>query len=133
MKSKLKFDKGGYCFHQGDVQGFKLTELPKEGLKKVAKRFLAASERSGSLHALFGKYDLYELEDDAGFVIDVHEECILNHSLKALIEGTGVTLNDAVVVQKKDHRHTVVPAGQYYVGIQNRFDPMAGFKKKNVD
>ena len=129
MKNNLKFE--GSSFHQGDTQFFKLKSLP-EGLKKVEKRYVAASERSGSFHALFGKYDMYQLED-GGFVIDVQEECVLKHSLKSVLEGTGVSLSDAQVLPKKDHRHTVVAPGVYYVDIQQRFDPLANAKKRVQD
>jgi hypothetical protein len=66
--------------HQGDTQWFKINQLPKNA-KKVEKQFIAASERSGSFHALFGDYDMYEVE--GGFAIDVKEDCVLNHSLEA--------------------------------------------------
>jgi hypothetical protein len=120
----------GKAQHQGDTQWFELSELP-EGLKKVEKQFIAASERSGSFHALFGNYDLYETE--GGFVIDAKEECIINHSLKEVLQGTGVTLNEAKVLPKKDHRHSVLPKGIHFVGIQQRFDPLEGIKKKVKD
>lgn len=51
----MKFNQANH--HQGDVQFFGLTTLPK-GLKKVEKQYIAASERSGSFHALFGNYDI---------------------------------------------------------------------------
>lgn len=120
----------GNSFHQGDVQVFEITSIPKEA-KKIEKQFVAASERSGSFHALFGNYDMYQVED--GFVIDAKEECILNHSLKSVLEGTGVTLDKAKVLEKKDHRHTIWPKGIHFVGIQNRFDPLAGLKKRVID
>ena len=117
-------------YHQGDSQFFGIAKVPK-GAKKIEKRYIAASERSGSFHALFGDYDMYEHED--GFVIDAHDECILNHSLQQLLQGTGVTLDKAQVIEKKDHRHTIIPAGVYFVGIQQRFDPMDGIKKRVQD
>lgn len=120
----------GFCAHQGDVQIFGLNDLPKD-LKKVEKQFIAASERSGSFHALFGKYDQYEVE--SGFVIEAHEECILNHSLEQELKGTGVCLDEAKVLKKKDHRHTVLPKGIYFFGIQQRFDPLEGIKKRVKD
>ena len=118
----------GENHHQGDVQMFRLAELPS-GVKKCEKQFVAASERSGSFHALFGDYDMYETED--GFVVDVKNTCILNHSLKQFIEG--ISMDDVKVLPKKDHRHTELPKGIYYVGIQNRFDPLAGKKQKVRD
>ena len=124
----MKFN--GTSQHQGDCQFFGITSIPK-GAKKVEKQFIAASERSGSFHALFGNYDLYEVED--GFVVDAKEDCIINHSLKEVLEGTGVTLNEAKVLTKKDHRHSVLPKGIHFVGIQQRFDPLAGLKKRVID
>lgn len=115
-------------FHQGDTQWFSLESLPNN-LKKVEKQFIAASERSGSFHALFGNYDMYE--QDSGFIIDVKEECILNHSLKEHLDKEG--MNTKKILPKKDHRHTVVPKGVYFVGIQQRFDPLENLKKRVID
>jgi hypothetical protein len=130
MKNKLKFE--NLSFHQGDVQFFKVKELPKGGIKKVTKQYIAASERSGSFHALFGNYDIYEY-DNGGFVLDVHDECILNHSLQSELQGLGITMDKPVVTNKKDHRHTIVPPGKYYVDIQTRFDPLENVKKRVID
>lgn len=116
--------------HQGDSQFYQIDSIPATA-KKVEKQYIAASERSGSFHALFGNYDMYEVEN--GFIIDAHEECVLNHSLEKDLKGSGVTLNEAKVLPKKDHRHTVLPAGKYIVGIQNRFDPMEAIKKRVID
>ncbi len=114
--------------HQGDTQWFSLNSIPKEA-KKVEKQFIAASERSGSFHALFGKYDQYEVE--GGFVLDVKEECVLNHSLKQHLEGK--TLEEAKELPIKDHRHSRIAKGLYFVGIQQKFDPLSGLKQRVVD
>lgn len=114
--------------HQGDTQWFEINEIPKNA-KKVEKQFIAASERSGSFHALFGDYDMYEVED--GFVIDAKEDCVINHSLKQHLEGK--SFNDAKILPKKDHRHSILPKGIHYVGIQQRFDPLEGIKKRVKD
>ncbi len=116
--------------HQGDTQWYKLDKLPK-GLKKVEKQFIAASERSGSFHALFGNYDMYEAGDS--FVIDVKEECILNHSLEKELNKNGISMSKADVLPKKDHRHSVINPGIYRVSIQNRFDPLENLKKRVID
>lgn len=126
MKKQLKFT--GNNHHQGDTQWFELSELPS-GIKKVEKQFVATSERSGSFHALFGNYDMYQLED--GFVVDIKDTSILNHSLKHFIEG--ISMDEVKILPKKDHRHTELKPGIYYVGIQNRFDPLAGKKVKVKD
>lgn len=111
-----------------DVQWFSLAKLPK-GAKKVQKQFIAASEKTGSFHALFGNYDMYELED--GFAVDVKEDCILNHSLKEHVQG--ISMDQVKELPKKDHRHSVVKKGLYYVGIQNKFNPMSGFLERVRD
>lgn len=116
--------------HQGDTQWFEIAAIPKNA-KKIEKQFVAHSERSGSVHALFGDYDMYEVED--GFVIDAKEECILNHSLKSIVEATATKMNVAQVIQHKDHRHTIIPKGIHFVGIQQRFDPLKGVKEKVRD
>lgn len=116
--------------HQGDTQWFSIDSIPSNA-KKVEKQFIAASERSGSFHALFGNYDMYETEE--GFIIEAHEECILNHSLGSILKDAGISLEEAKVLEKKDHRHSVIPKGKYIVGIQNRFDPMENIKKRVID
>lgn len=120
----------GQALHQGDTQFFGLNSLPT-GLQKIEKQFIAASEQSGSFHALFGEYDMYQAED--GFVLDCKEDCILNHSLESLLKNSGVSLNEAKVLPKKDHRHSIIPKGIHFVGIQQRFDPLSGMKKKVED
>jgi len=117
-------------FHQGDTQWFQVTTIPQNAVK-VNKQFIAHSERSGSVHALFGNYDMYEVED--GFVIDAKEECILNHLIKSIMEEQGITMDIAEVLPKKDHRHTIIPKGIHFVGIQQRFDPLRGMKEKVRD
>ena len=115
--------------HQGDTQWFSIDKIPQNA-KKVEKQFIAASERTGSFHALFGNYDMYQV--DEGFVIDAKEDCILNHSLQSeLAKVNG--LSEVKILPKKDHRHSVIPAGKYVVGIQNRFDPMEAIKKRVID
>ena len=116
--------------HQGDTQWYQLDKLP-EGIKKVEKKFIAASERSGSFHALFGSYDMYELENIEGFFIEVHNECILNHSLQKELQG--INMDMPVELPKKDHRKSTINPGLYFVGIQNRFDPLANIKKRVID
>jgi len=123
MKIKNQFG------HQGDTQWFQIDQIPGNA-KKIEKQFIAESERSGSFHALFGNYDMYEIE--GGYVLDVKDECVLNHSLKSelsKIKG----MDEVEVLPKKDHRHSVIPKGKYVVGIQNRFDPLENIKKRVID
>lgn len=111
--------------HQGDTQWFEIESVP-ETAKQITKSFIAESERSGSYHALFGEYDMYEYEE--GFVVKTKGECVLNHSLKAHLPNS---FEEATVLPKKDHRHSVIPAGKvFFVGIHRRADPLrATFKR----
>lgn len=107
--------------HQGDVQIYKVTDFPKDKTK-IDNQFIAASERSGSFHALFGDYEMFEI--DGGFAVECYDECVLNHSLEQDLKGTGISLSTKTVLPKKDHRHSVLPKGKYLFGIQNRFNPI---------
>lgn len=115
------------CFHQGDTQWFGIKAIPNNA-KKIEKQFVAASERSGSFHALFGNYEQYKV--DGGFIIDVKEPCILNHSLKRHLTGS---MDESRKLPPKDHRHTSVDPGVYFVGIQQRFDRLKGYKENVKD
>ena len=75
---------------QGDVQIFELSELPS-GLKKIEKQFIAASEKSGSFHALFGNYDMYEAK--GGFVIEAKEE-----EKKSILKETRAVTQNCIIV-----------------------------------
>src|SRR5690606_10970091 len=120
--------------HQGDTQWFKIDRIPSDlHIIKTPKRFIAASEQTGSFHALFGDYDMYEDPVSGGFIINAKEECILNHSLEEHLKDSELTMDEAKVLVKKDHRHTIIPKGIYAVGIQQRFDPMRGWTRSVLD
>ena len=116
--------------HQGDTQWFRIDFIPSEA-KKTCKKFIASSERTGSFHALFGDYDMYEDYASGSIYIDVKEECILNHSLEENLKDSELTMEEAKILVKKDHRHIVIPKGRYIVDIQQRFDPMNALNKRN--
>jgi hypothetical protein len=111
-----------------DTQWFAIDAIPQNA-KKINTSFIAKSEQSGSVHVLCGKYDMYELED--GFCMDVKEECILNHTFESNLN------NDSMLIAKelpaKDHRHSIIKPGKYFVGIQRRFDPLEKIMKKVID
>lgn len=114
--------------HQGDTQWFTVDGIPSTA-KKLNKQFIAASEKSGNVHALCGNYDMYEYED--GFVIDVKEDCVLNHTANELLNEK--TWTKPVELPERDHRSSVIKKGVYYVGIQRRFDPLAKQMEKVRD
>jgi len=112
---------------QGDVQVFKISEIPNDA-RKIDKTFIAESSSSGSFHALFGNYQQYTTAN--GFIIDVKTKSILNHSLK---QHLNISMNKAVVLPKKDHNHCVIPKGLYFFGIQMKFDSLKGLKERVKD
>lgn len=114
--------------HQGDTQWFSVDKIPANA-KKINKMFLAASEQSGSVHALCGDYDLYECED--AFYVNVMKDCILNHTFKQNINDDTLTKN--VELPVKDHRSSIIKKGLYFVGIQQRYDPLQKLWKKVQD
>ena len=116
--------------HQGDVQFFSIDKIPSNA-KKIAKSFLAKSEKSGHAHALCGDYELFELEDK-GFVIKVGSDgCTLNHTQMQLLTPEYWDKNQ--VMEIADHRPTSFAEGIYYIGIQRRKKPFQKVWEKVTD
>ena len=115
--------------HQGDTQWFS-CKVDVSTLEKVPNQFIARSEQSGSVHALCGDYTMYKAPKGYdGFVIKVNKPCILNHTL----EGNLKNLKEAVLAPPKDHRHTEINPGVYFVGIQRQADPLTGYFERVRD
>lgn len=111
-----------------DTQWFAIDGVPSEA-KPLNKQFIAASEKTGHVHALSGNYEMFEVED--GFVIDVKDECILNHTSKNLLNEEN--WNNPVELPAKDHNSSKIGKGVYFVGIQRRFNPLSKFMEKVTD
>lgn len=102
--------------HQGDCQFFSIDSLPKEAIK-IAKTFIAKSERSGHAHALCGSYELYELPETEAKIIKVNDGgCTLNHT--AYHNLTAEYWDKNQVIEVADHKPTTFEPGIYFVGIQ---------------
>ena len=129
--NKLQFTNHNHM--QGDTQWFRIKSIPKYAKLLHEKRPIEASERSGSFHALFGNYEMYEDTETKDFYIDAKEDCILNHSLQSDLASLNNDFSIKMIVKKKDHRASIIPKGIYYVGQQNRFDPLDAIKKKQKD
>lgn len=114
--------------HQGDTQWFRIDQVPA-GLKKVEKQFIAASEKTGNVHALSGNYNMYEFED--GFVIEAVEDCTLNHT--GIHELNEKTWNESKILPDRDHKPSIIQKGVYFVGIQRRFNPLSVQMEKVKD
>lgn len=119
---------GNQLGHQGDTQWYTVNDGVPSNAKKVQKQFIAASERTGNVHALSGNYDMYEVEN--GHIIECHDTCVLNHTANEALNGNW---DKAVELPVRDHRSSEIQKGVYFVGIQQRFDPLAGHKKRVID
>jgi hypothetical protein len=113
--------------HQGDTQWYGIDKIPKSAVK-VDKQFIAASERSGNAHGLCGNYEMFEYE--GGHVINCIEDCTLNHTGLDMLKGNW---DNSIVLPKRDHESSTITKGIYFVGIQQRFDPLEGQKRKTKD
>lgn len=115
--SKLSFN-GKFASHQGDVQVFSIDGIPADA-KKIAKTFIAKSEKSGHAHAMCGDYELYEMEDQSGFVIKVGSDgCTLNHTAYQNLTPEYWNKNKALSIA--DHKPSSFKEGIYFIGIQKR-------------
>lgn len=116
-------------FHQGDVQVFGISEIPKEA-KPLPKQFIAKSEKSGHCHALCGDYEMFEVEN--GHVVAVGSDgATMNHTRHENLTQEYWDKNEAL--QVADHKPTSIPKGIYFVGIQRKADPFAGVFNRVID
>jgi hypothetical protein len=72
---------------------------------------------------------MYTYED--GFVIDVKEDAILNHT--ASNELNPETWIKPKSLPSKDHKPSIIQRGLYFVGIQRKFNPLKKFMEKVKD
>lgn len=127
QKAKTKVAYTGEAYHQGDVQIFKVSEIPPGAKKKSQKNFFAKSEKSGHVHALCGNYELYDDPEVQGaFYVRVFGEgAVLNHTLETNSKIPGF-FDKMEVTRVADHQPTFFKEGFYRVGIQRRADPFEG-------
>lgn len=117
MKNQLKFT-GTYAGHQGDVEIFSIASIPSNA-KKIAKTFIAKSEKSGHAHAMCGDYELLELPEGQGHIVVVGSDgCTLNHTGYQNLTPEYWDKNKVMPIA--DHKPTVLAAGIYFIGIQKR-------------
>jgi hypothetical protein len=117
MKNQIKFT--GENSHHGDVQLFGIKELPN-GVKKIDKKFIAASEKSGHVHVLCGDYEMYEKEGvDGIFVVVGSDGCTLNHT--GIQQLTTEIMSQNNITKIADHKPNFYKAGTtMFIGIQKR-------------
>jgi len=117
-KNKMLKLNNEFKAHQGDVQIFSIAEIPVDA-KRVEKNFFAKSEKSGHCHALCGDYEMYELSDNKGFIVEVgNDGCTLNHT--SLQNLTKEYWDKNQITEIADHKPTIIGKGKYFIGIQKR-------------
>jgi hypothetical protein len=117
-------------FHQGDVQGRQIAELPK-GLKKVKNQPLAYGEHSGHQHCLTGDVELFMAEDGTFFAAVGSDGATLQHIHESYFkESDWVSTKE---IQKADHNPLHIPAGTYEFWIQNSYNPYSKLMEKVID
>lgn len=127
MKNNLEFT-NKFNAHQGDVQIFSIENIPLD-VKEISKTFIAKSEKSGHCHAMCGDYNLYELENDKGFVIQVGTDgCTLNHTKVENL--TPEYWNKNQMTEVADHKPTFLEKGLYFIGIQREKNIFLNYGKK---
>lgn len=105
--------------HHGDCQLFGIEKLP-QGVKKIDKRFIAASEKSGHVHVLCGDYEMYEKHGvDGTFVVVGTDGCTLNHT--GIKQLTPEVMNRNQATEIADHKPNFYTSGTtLFIGIQKR-------------
>lgn len=122
---------GKFNAHQGDCQIFSIDGLPADA-KKIAKTFIAKSEKSGHAHAMCGDYELFELPEEKGFIIKVgHDGCTLNHTGYQNLTTEYWDKNEVLPIA--DHKPTILHQGIYFVGIQKRKKHFSKVWEKVID
>jgi hypothetical protein len=117
-------------FHQGDVQGRQVSELPKN-LKKVKNQPLAYGEHSGHQHCLTGDVELFMAEDGTFFAAVGSDGATLQHIHQDYFkESDWVSTKE---IQKADHNPIHIPAGNYEFWIQNSYNPYSKLMEKVID
>lgn len=127
--SNLKFT--GTASHHGDIQLFEVAEIPSNA-KKVEKRLIAKSERSGHCHVLCGDYEMLETDKGEMFVVVGSDGCTLNHARYEELTPQVVSRNSATKVA--DHKPNFYSAGtKMFIGIQKRKKHFSKVWEKVID
>lgn len=117
-------------FHQGDVQGKSIAELPA-GAKPIAKKALALGEHSGHMHILTGPdVQLFEhkgkvfaaVGGDGASLQHIHESRLTEPAWKS-----------TQTLEKADHPAHMLPPGIYEFHIQNAFNPFKKAMEQVID
>lgn len=121
-------------FHGGDVQGYGITELPKNVTKMSFKedRIIARGETSGHCHILTGDVELFKDENGNIFAAVGSDGAYHQHYKESMI--TDKTFDAKKNISNCDHtKECFIPKGVYAIGLDRQYDPHEEIWRKNLD
>jgi len=116
-------------FHQGDVIGCSINELP-EGAIEVANQPIALGEIHGHAHVLTGIVKRYDLESRILYHV-INTCAILQHTHIANMNEE--TYQTTKILPVCDHNPLTLPPGFYEFWIQNQYNPYKKLMEKVID
>lgn len=120
--------KNTFQFHQGDVQGRRISKLP-EGAQKIKQKPIALGEHSGHEHILTGDCELFEL-NGVTYAAVGSDGATLQHVHESRFNGDFKTKR---VIEKADHNPVKLEEGVYEFYIQNAYNPYKKIMEKVID
>lgn len=115
-------------FHQGDVIGKMIDQIPSEAIK-VDNRPIALGSSSHA-HAVTGNVTRYELGDNLYYEV-VGEKAILQHTNASNLNDDTYKSEHSLPVQ--DHNPIELPKGCYQFWIQKAYNPYKRVMERVVD
>ena len=119
-------------FHQGDVQGRQISELPKN-LKKVKNQPVAYGEHSGHQHCLTGDVELFMAEDGTFFAAVGSDGATMQHIHESSMFNNESAWTSTKELPMADHKPLHLPSGIYEIYIQNSYNPYSRLMERVLD
>jgi hypothetical protein len=116
-------------FHQGDVQGRTIDQLP-EGAVRTENKPLALGEKHGHAHVVTGDVERYEINNRVIFLVKTL--AFLQHIHLSAMENEA-NWKTTELLPIADHRPIELPAGIYEFFIQNEYNPYKKIFEKVID
>jgi|ERR1700748_550563 len=116
-------------FHQGDVIGNQIAEIPSSAVK-VRNRPIAFGEHSGHQHVLTGDVEMFEFE--GRLIASVGKDgARLQHCHESNFTDKCWTTTEEIAVA--DHASHLLPPGNYEFFIQNAYNPYSKLMERVID
>jgi hypothetical protein len=129
LKNRTHMQKETIRFHQGDVIGCSIAEVPK-GAIKIENRPIAYGEHSGHVHVLTGDVQMFEVEGRLIAAVG-SDGARLQHIHESNFTAKCWTSPDEL--KKADHNSHLLPGGVYEFWIQNAYNPYTKLMEQVID